>query len=126
MLYYVSLVRNTENNKKQNTKCGSAGIGRQARLRILCMYLRVGSSPIFRSNLRQVEQPAFFVFFYNINTKIKADRIKRSAFSYLIIKYTVYATYTRTIVIPMPLLTFFVFAIGRYVNNITATNIPIS
>ena len=28
--------------------CGSAGIGRQARLRILCLYRRVGSSPIFR------------------------------------------------------------------------------
>ena len=27
---------------------GSAGIGRQARLRILCLYRRVGSSPIFR------------------------------------------------------------------------------
>ena len=27
---------------------GSAGIGRQARLRILCPYRRVGSSPIFR------------------------------------------------------------------------------
>ena len=30
---------------------GSAGIGRQARLRILCLYRRVGSSPIFRINL---------------------------------------------------------------------------
>ena len=28
--------------------CGSAGIGRQARLRILWVYARVGSSPISR------------------------------------------------------------------------------
>ena len=77
-------------------------------------------------DLRQVERPAFFIFFYNINTKTKADRTKRSAFSYLIIKYTVYATYTRTIAIPIPLVTLFVFAIGRYVNTITAINIPIS
>ena len=35
---------------RETHKCGSAGIGRQARLRILCMYLRVGSSPIFRSS----------------------------------------------------------------------------
>ena len=32
-----------------NTCCGSAGIGRQARLRILWVYARVGSSPISRS-----------------------------------------------------------------------------
>ena len=30
------------------TECGSAGIGRQARLRILWVYARVGSSPISR------------------------------------------------------------------------------
>lgn len=89
-----------------------------------------GSCSLFKSHLpqdlRQVERPAFFIFFYNISTKTKADRTKRSAHSYLIIKYTVYATYTRTMVIPIPLVTFFVFAIGRYVNTITATNIPIS
>ena len=32
--------------------CGSAGIGRQARLRILWPLGRVGSSPIFRSSLK--------------------------------------------------------------------------
>lgn len=30
--------------------CGTAGIGRQATLRSLCPYGRMGSSPLFRTN----------------------------------------------------------------------------
>ena len=57
------------------TECGSAGIGRQARLRILWVYARVGSSPISRSLvyeacMKKVEIPlglrgtsAFFICF---------------------------------------------------------------
>ncbi len=41
----LSLLRG---EKSPDYKRGSAGIGRQARLRILCPYRRVGSSPIFR------------------------------------------------------------------------------
>ena len=37
---------------------GSAGIGRQARLRILCRIRRVGSSPIFR--IKSLGFPDFF------------------------------------------------------------------
>lgn len=35
--------------------CGSAGIGRQARLRILWVYARVGSSPISRSKDKKLK-----------------------------------------------------------------------
>ena len=62
---------------------GSAGIGRQARLRILCMYLRVGSSPIFRSRTK-VEQVkstcSFFVLCRGVplNTECYAFRGSRS------------------------------------------------
>ena len=36
-----------------NTCCGSAGIGRQARLRILWLHDRVGSSPISRTGTKK-------------------------------------------------------------------------
>ncbi len=42
-------------------RCGSAGIGRQARLRILWLYDRVGSSPIFRM-VRPQRLAEVFVF----------------------------------------------------------------
>ena len=45
--------------------CGSAGIGRQARLRILWLYDRVGSSPISRINktyFHFVKGMSFFVY----------------------------------------------------------------
>ena len=45
--------------------CGSAEIGRQARLRILCPIGRVGSSPISRI-MRKAEKSAFR-FFYTLN-----------------------------------------------------------
>ena len=45
--------------------CGSAEIGRQARLRILCPIGRVGSSPISRIT-RKAEKSAFR-FFYTLN-----------------------------------------------------------
>ena len=40
----------TEMNSIHRCACGSVGIGRRARLRILCQQWRVGSSPIFRRN----------------------------------------------------------------------------
>ena len=43
------------------SKCGSAGIGRQARLRILCQQWRVGSSPIFRSKGSLLAEASFFI-----------------------------------------------------------------
>lgn len=50
------------------SKCGSAGIGRQARLRILCQQWRVGSSPIFRSKTSSENLRSFFVRYYRENT----------------------------------------------------------
>ena len=41
--------------------CGSVGIGRRARLRILCWLQRVGSSPIFRTEKGIVR----FLFLYH-------------------------------------------------------------
>ena len=38
---------------QSNAICGSAGIGRQARLRCVCLW-RVGSSPIFRTKRKSV------------------------------------------------------------------------
>lgn len=49
------------------SKCGSAGIGRQARLRILCQQWRVGSSPIFRSKTSSENLRFFFVRYYREN-----------------------------------------------------------
>lgn len=49
------------------SKCGSAGIGRQARLRILCQQWRVGSSPIFRSKTSSENLRSFFVRYYREN-----------------------------------------------------------
>ena len=43
--------------------CGDAGIGRQASLRCLCQYWRVGSSPISRTSVKDIrdfECPLFF------------------------------------------------------------------
>ena len=34
--------------------CGDAGIGRQASLRCLCQYWRVGSSPISRTSVKDI------------------------------------------------------------------------
>ena len=50
--------------------CGSAGIGRQARLRILWLYDRVGSSPIsriivFTERGRLLRIGLFFCYFVN-------------------------------------------------------------
>ena len=44
--------------------CGDAGIGRQASLRCLCQYWRVGSSPISRTSVKDIrffECPLFFI-----------------------------------------------------------------
>ena len=49
------------------SKCGSAGIGRQARLRILCQQWRVGSSPIFRSKTSSENLRSFCVRYYKKN-----------------------------------------------------------
>ena len=55
-----------ENISRENRICGSAGIGRQARLRILCWLQRVGSSPIFRSNYEcdKYSRNAVFIVFF--------------------------------------------------------------
>ena len=46
--------------------CGSAGIGRQARLRILWVYARVGSSPISRILEKGIlPKRVLFLFFMN-------------------------------------------------------------
>ena len=42
--------------------CGSVGTGRRARLRILWWVHRVGSSPIFRSNMKKVLFHSTFFF----------------------------------------------------------------
>ena len=50
--------------------CGSAGIGRQARLRILWLYDRVGSSPISRIR-RQffIREELFFLYILIVELK---------------------------------------------------------
>ena len=42
--------------------CGDAGIGRQASLRCLCQYWRVGSSPISRTSVKDIRFRVSFIF----------------------------------------------------------------
>lgn len=60
-----------ENISRENRICGSAGIGRQARLRILCWLQRVGSSPIFRSDYEydKYSRNAVFIVFFVLAQK---------------------------------------------------------
>ena len=61
---WYSIARRWEINISfQNLISGSVGIGRRARLRILWVYSRVGSSPIFRIQpLGSLVNPDFLVF----------------------------------------------------------------
>ena len=61
--------------------CGSAGIGRQARLRILCLYRRVGSSPISRSKKRKPwnDGVSFFIGSSNYIMRIYVDNHQNSS-----------------------------------------------
>ena len=55
-------------------RCGSVGIGRRARLRILCEQSRVGSSPIFRREIKKrfgsKEPDLFFGFLRKPQTHV--------------------------------------------------------
>ena len=42
--------------------CGDAGIGRQASLRCLCQYWRVGSSPISRTSVKDIRFSSVLYF----------------------------------------------------------------
>ena len=44
--------------------CGDAGIGRQASLRCLCQYWRVGSSPISRTSVKDIRFSGVLYFCY--------------------------------------------------------------
>ena len=43
--------------------CGDAGIGRQASLRCLCQYWRVGSSPISRTSVKDIRFSSVLYFY---------------------------------------------------------------
>ena len=47
--------------------CGDAGIGRQASLRCLCQYWRVGSSPISRTNVKDIRFSSVLYFYILAN-----------------------------------------------------------
>ena len=51
MVEHTAVNRGVVGSSPTRGVCGSAGIGRQARLRILWVYSRVGSSPISRSHI---------------------------------------------------------------------------
>ena len=47
--------------------CGDAGIGRQASLRCLCQYWRVGSSPISRTSVKDIRFSSVLYFYILAN-----------------------------------------------------------
>ena len=47
--------------------CGDAGIGRQASLRCLCQYWRVGSSPISRTSVKDIRFSSVLYFYISAN-----------------------------------------------------------
>ena len=47
--------------------CGDAGIGRQASLRCLCQYWRVGSSPISRTSVKDIRFSGVLYFYISAN-----------------------------------------------------------
>ena len=58
--------------------CGDAGIGRQASLRCLCQYWRVGSSPISRTSVKDIRFSSV-LFYISANQQIsKALSSKKS------------------------------------------------
>ena len=61
LLEYIMLLREVK-----TMVSGSVGIGRRARLRILWVYSRVGSSPIFRTKSSGWKTWAFFVLIHSI------------------------------------------------------------
>ena len=50
--------------------CGDAGIGRQASLRCLCQYWRVGSSPISRTSVKDIRFSSVLYFYISANQQI--------------------------------------------------------
>ena len=50
--------------------CGDAGIGRQASLRCLCQYWRVGSSPISRTSVKDIRFSSVLYFYIYTNLQI--------------------------------------------------------
>ena len=50
--------------------CGDAGIGRQASLRCLCQYWRVGSSPISRTSVKDIRFSSVLYFYISANQRI--------------------------------------------------------
>ena len=50
--------------------CGDAGIGRQASLRCLCQYWRVGSSPISRTSVKDIRFSGVLYFYIYTNLQI--------------------------------------------------------
>ena len=59
--------------------CGSAEIGRQARLRILCPIGRVGSSPISRTQWREAEPGVLFQESVRRGGKLHAEIVKNKS-----------------------------------------------
>ena len=65
MLYFHLSLR----DKKKRQPSGSAGIGRQARLRILWVYARVGSSPSPAVEKSRKSEMGFLLFLYDTTNR---------------------------------------------------------
>ena len=54
--------------------CGDAGIGRQASLRCLCQYWRVGSSPISRTSVKDIRFSNVLYFYIRQISKLLSSK----------------------------------------------------
>ena len=54
--------------------CGDAGIGRQASLRCLCQYWRVGSSPISRTSVKDIRFSSVLYFYIRQISKLLSSK----------------------------------------------------
>ena len=54
--------------------CGDAGIGRQASLRCLCQYWRVGSSPISRTSVKDTRFSSVLYFYIRQISKLLSSK----------------------------------------------------
>ncbi len=54
--------------------CGDAGIGRQASLRCLCQYWRVGSSPISRTSVKDIRFSSVLYFYIQQISKLLSSK----------------------------------------------------
>ena len=98
--------------------CGDAGIGRQASLRCLCQYWRVGSSPISRTSVKDIRYFECPLFLYPAKKrKLKYIYMQNLFIFNLQFNFTYFRSKSTVIILSVPIIGLITQYIDKLLSN---------